>query len=136
MKWPIIAALIPLLMAISTQAKSDVRFLCKGHTPISIRLHLTVMNPYRATMTIDSEDLYPHTGGSWRLLLERNSDQPQEPKQSVTLKTYDDAFLYRLLIPRAVANGVSPKKFQSELLWQTDEQASVYSEELLCYLGE
>lgn len=117
----------------ATAAEKELRFICKGHTPLSIRLHLGVLTESRASMTLDSEDLYPHTGGSWRLLLEKVNSQDPVDKTMARFTTYDDSFIFNLWIPRHLAYQQSPKKFATVLKWQTDEQASVYTEDLLCH---
>ncbi|MEY4615969.1 MAG: hypothetical protein RJB66_929 [Pseudomonadota bacterium] len=114
------------------RASEPFRFVCKGHTPLELRLHLTVINESRAAMTIDSIDLYPHTGGSWRLLLERISGDTKNSTM-VPFTTYDDSFIYHTFIPKTLLSERVSGRFSTELTWQTDERGSIYSEELLCH---
>ena len=108
-------------------------FLCKGHTPLELRMNLSILSDSRITMTLDSEFHYPHTGQSWKLLMEKTHDDHQGPESSANFTTYDDSFIYNLSLPQALLSGESRKYYRAELRWQTDEKGAIFSEELRCY---
>lgn len=101
--------------------------------PISIRLHLEIIDSAKAHLSVDSPELYPHTGQSWRLLAERFMRPEEELFKMANFTTYDDSYIYNTFAPKSIFQGQLPQSFASELKWQTDANGAVFSEELTCH---
>ena len=124
----ILSGLLPL-----SALKASENYLCKGDIPFLVRLEFSMQSPSRLAATIDSEELYPHTGKSWRLLWTRVLSPSALKASKVVFMSYDEFYLYHLQLPLPIADGAVLEEFNGLLTWQTDEKGSVYSALLKCY---
>ena len=122
-----------LFLLISFGANANTVYHCQNEFPPFIATTIGFSSLERGFIEIDSDYLYPDTGISWRLLLERFHRENEENLSYANFQTFDQ-YIYNFFVPKTVLAGIKLESFPSEIHWQIEEDSTVYSSDLKCEL--